>query len=385
MTADVVVVGLGPAGRALAHRCSVRGLDVVAVDPHPDRRWTPTYAAWSDELPGWLPDAAVGVTVASVGVWTARARTLARAYTVLDTPGLQQALTIDGVRVVAASATRVDRTSVTMSDGRIIKGSNVVDARGLFDASGLAEQTAFGLVVDSAVAEPILDGAAAWFMDWRSDNGAAPDDQPSFLYAVPTSDDRVLLEETCLVGRPALDQRELAARLRNRLAARSVGLTGTEQVERVRFAVEAPKRSRRGGATAFGSRGGMLHPGTGYSVAASLTCAEPLAAAIANGHNLDHTLWPARTKAIAALRAAGLRTLLDLDPTQVVPFFDAFFELPLPQQRAYLSQRTNFAETAAAMGNLFRVLPADLRRAVTGSSLSMGKYSPIRALSTIIE
>ena len=52
---DAVVVGAGPAGRAAAHRIAAAGAVVVLVDPHPDRRWTQTYAMWDDELPAWLP------------------------------------------------------------------------------------------------------------------------------------------------------------------------------------------------------------------------------------------------------------------------------------------------------------------------------------------
>ena len=83
--ADLAVVGLGPAGRALAHRATAAGLDVVAVDPHPDRRWTPTYAAWCDELPGWLDGHAVAAArVEQPRVWTTREHVLARPYCVLE-------------------------------------------------------------------------------------------------------------------------------------------------------------------------------------------------------------------------------------------------------------------------------------------------------------
>ena len=41
-TFDVAVVGLGPAGRALASRCAARGLSVLAVDPRPEAVWAPT-------------------------------------------------------------------------------------------------------------------------------------------------------------------------------------------------------------------------------------------------------------------------------------------------------------------------------------------------------
>src|SRR3546814_10798569 len=63
----------------------------------------------------------------------------------------------------------------------------------------------YGIVVERDRAEPILEGADAWFMDWRTDNGARHGEAPSFLYAVALDDDRILLEETCLVGRPPLE------------------------------------------------------------------------------------------------------------------------------------------------------------------------------------
>ncbi|MEO7587895.1 MAG: lycopene cyclase family protein, partial [Arachnia sp.] len=53
---DVAVVGLGPAGRALAHRLAGTGLDVLAVDPHPERSWPQTLGGWRRQLPAWLPD-----------------------------------------------------------------------------------------------------------------------------------------------------------------------------------------------------------------------------------------------------------------------------------------------------------------------------------------
>ena len=48
VSGQVAVLGLGPAGRAAASRLTAASVEVVAVDPAPDRRWTPTYAAWAD-------------------------------------------------------------------------------------------------------------------------------------------------------------------------------------------------------------------------------------------------------------------------------------------------------------------------------------------------
>ena len=52
---DVLVVGAGPAGMALAAQCARRGLRTGLVDPAPQRPWTATYGMWADELPAGLP------------------------------------------------------------------------------------------------------------------------------------------------------------------------------------------------------------------------------------------------------------------------------------------------------------------------------------------
>ncbi len=383
--ADVIVLGLGPAGRSVAHRCVHAGLDVLAVDPHPDRRWTPTYAAWADELPTWLGPDTVASRTARPSVWTTHHQYIDRTYCVLDTPALQDCLAITGARIVANSAVTVGRQVVTLADGSTLHAGVVVDARGTTNRPELAQQTAYGLVVPTAVARHVLGAADAWFMDWRRDNGTGPTDPPSFLYAVPLSPDEVLLEETCLVGRPALGLRSLHIRLETRLRNRGVVLTGAERSERVRFGVESTRPHLFARVTTtFGSKGGQLHPGTGYSVAAALGLADNLATAIAAGRQPREVLWPWTARTVQGLRHAGLRTLLALQPDQVGPFFAAFFDLPPRLQRAYLSGRTDVVGNVSAMGNQFAHLPADLRRVAVKSTLRARNGSPYRADSAIM-
>ncbi|KQU47812.1 lycopene cyclase [Rhodococcus sp. Leaf278] len=366
-SADVAVVGLGPAGRALAHRCSAAGLDVLALDPHPSRTWTPTYSAWADELPSWLPETAVASTALEPAVWTDRHRIIDRTYCVLNTSALQSSLTLDRARVLAGTAVDVTGSRVTTSDGTIIDAGHVVDARGTFDSRDLAQQTAYGIVVERQRAEPILEGADAWFMDWRTDNGASPREAPSFLYAVALDDDRVLLEETCLVGRPALGLDVLRTRLHHRLSERNLELTGREAVERVRFSVEPPPRSRehtgRGGPVLFGSRSNLMHPATGYSVAASLASADHLVERFrGGGHSRRRRtvhIWT-----VQKLRNLGLRTALTLEPEMVPQFFSSFFSLPVELQRSYLSGHDDALGTMTAMLKMFPTLPSSARLAI---------------------
>lgn len=361
-----MIAGLGPAGRALAFRAAAAGLRVTAVDPHPDRAWTATYAAWADELPGWLPAAAVATHIDALAARTVREHRIDRPYRVLDSAALQSTLSLDDVRVVVARAVEVNRDDVVLADGKRLTGRCSVDARGLAATRDRAQQTAFGLVVEAGAAAAALDGHDGWFMDWRRDNGTGAGDAASFLYAVPVGPDRVLLEETCLVGRPALALPELERRLRTRLAARGVSLSGTEPVERVRFAVEGGDR-HRGRPVGYGARGGLMHPATGYAVATSLSTADPIVAALAAGRAPDRVLWGPGARTVAALRSQGLKVLLGLGDTDPAEFFAAFFDLPVERQRAYLSGRADPTGVAAAMWSLFGAVSPALRRTILRS------------------
>ncbi|NLU81199.1 lycopene cyclase family protein [Rhodococcus sp. HNM0569] len=353
---DVVVVGLGPAGRALAARCSALGARVAAVDPLPHAVWRATYAAWTNELPDWLPPDARAATVVPSAFARTR-HTLARSYTVLDTARLQSLLDIGNCQIYAGRAVNVQRDGVLLEDGTSVRGRRVVDARGALALPGTARQTAFGLVLPTATASPALAGADAWFMDWREDNGAGPDEQASFLYAMPVGGDATLLEETCLVGRPPLPIATLATRLRARLAARGVEPDGTEPTERVSFAVES-RGARGSGVLPFGARGPMMHPGSGFSLAAALRAADGYALALTSGG----TPPSVRTERVVhGLRRAGLRTLLALDADANRDFFEAFFELPASRQAAYLSGHADIRGTVAAMAGVFRAVSPSLR------------------------
>ncbi|MEU5843949.1 lycopene cyclase family protein [Rhodococcus sp. NPDC047139] len=363
--ADVLVAGLGPAGRALAFRAAAAGLAVTAVDVRPQRRWTATYAAWADELPAWLPEDVVAAHVGAPAAWTRGSRVVERPYQVLDTARLQNFLDLEAVTVVTGRARDLDEHGVTLEDGRRLRARCVVDARGVPADPQRAQQTAFGVIVDDATAAPALDGQDAWFMDWRRDNGTAPGDIPSFLYAVPVGDGHTILEETCLVGRPALGLAELERRLYARLTARGVRTTGEERIERVRFAVEGVATAP--GVIGFGARGGLMHPATGYAVATALSSADAVVDAVRRGTDPQRVLWSASSRSVATMRQMGLRVLLRLDAGGAIDFFDAFFDMPVARQRAYLSGREDAIGVAAAMWRLFRVLPPSLRGTILRS------------------
>ncbi|WP_329603859.1 lycopene cyclase family protein [Nocardia seriolae] len=355
MTDDLLICGAGPAGRALAHRALAHGLEVTLVDPHPDRQWTATYAAWADELPTWLDPQVLAATIDKPLVWTHRRIELYRRYVVFDTATLRDSLDLTGARILEDrvlditpparhTAAGLDLPSVRLASGPTLPAARVIDARGLARSPKLAEQTAFGVIIDRT------RHPETYFMDWRDDNGAAPTAPRSFLYAVPLDDTRVLLEETCLAGRPALDLSTLQQRLTHRLRSRGITLTGAEPIERVRFPLHGGKPTP----TAFGAAGALTHPATGYSIATSLALADKLIA--------GDQIWPNSARSVRLLRHTGLHALLALPPPPLPPFFDAFFTLPPPTQHAYLSNREYLPDTTAAMTSLFKSLPWPIRR-----------------------
>ncbi|MEV6719247.1 lycopene cyclase family protein [Lentzea sp. NPDC051208] len=313
VTFDVVVIGGGPAGRALARACAHEGLHTAIVDRRPHRPWTATYGAWADELPPDTPTRSVSTVVRA---YAREEHQLQRTYVILDNVKLHELP--DTVEVLQ----RPEPARYTF---------NATGAR-----KGRAEQTAVGTVIESDSTETTL-------MDWRGKGD-------TFLYTVPLGANRVLVEETCLAGRPAVPLAELRERLHARLAP------GAEE-ERVRFPLDAPRAE----GNAFGAAAGFIHPATGYSVATSLQLAPRVAAAIKANEDPKHVIWPMKARLVHAMRMRGLEALLRLSPDETLDFFEVFFRLAPEHQRAYLSGREDVKGTAAAMLALFRMSPGHLR------------------------
>lgn len=340
---DVCVVGVGPAGRAAASRATSAGLVVCVVDPRPDRMWIPTYGAWLDELPTWVPTAAIASRIDRPSVWTSEERCIDRAYGVLDKPALRAAMPLDEVKVEAQRAVHLTAHTVELASGTTITAKTVVDARGLGPTDNRQAASAHGIFVDAdKVAHYVAEGEG-YLLDWRDENDAAPDDPPSFLYTVPVGDGTVIFEETSLGRAGGLPQHELRRRVIARLAAHGIAVTGDEPTEAAHYPLDQPPQRRRrpDGPVLFGARGGSMHPCTGYSVAQSLAMADSLVDAVMTGADPVASLWPTRARLVYWLRGRGLTALGRLTDAELVALFDAFFAASPADQRALLSSHTD--------------------------------------------
>ncbi len=414
---DLIVIGDGPAGSALAAACARRGVDVVLVGP--DLAWEQTYGTWVDDLAEveGLPDVAsvLDVSVESIAVHTDRSRELLRSYGVFDNQALRRIVRgevehvcgrIDHVTSAPGGATRHRvHVSPTVS-GDAMSGEGIeLRARLVVDAAGWpssfarrssttapAWQTAMGVVL----AEPPEGdlGHATW-MDFRAVGAGAssarrssigPHGVTTFCYSLPVRDGW-MVEETVLAARPAVEPIALLPRLAARLGRHpDAVLADAVRTEYVRIPMGGARPDDDQPVVAFGAAAGYVHPATGFSVTASLRAAPRVADAVvdalaatsssaaADSSLVSDAVWTAGMRRTRVLHDYGLEVLLRQDDDQVRAFFGAFFDLPTEQWSSYLRIDTPPSELAAVMMRLFSASSWSMRRRLmSGNPLAFAR------------
>ena len=380
---DVLVIGGGPAGRAVAGECAGRGLRTALVDPQPDRPFTATYGCWAAELPADLPASVVAARARGRAV-AHRTHALGWQYAVFDVPALRTHLDerLADVVVHAARATHSPGPGrVALKGGGDLTASVVIDAAGRWQPLGgrppgrprppppaPAPHTPNRGVEPAPLAAPPDRRLLATLRVRRPDHGEGG--WPTFLYGVPVGGGEVLLEETSLARRPGLPVPVLRRRLLARLARHGIRVPPDARTETVRFPVDHPRHDSPG-VLGFGAAAPLVHPATGFSLAAALRLAGPVADAVvahldagpdAGPEAARDVVWPPQAKAVHGFRRIGLEALLRMPPNEVPGFFDVFFELPEQQRWDYLTGREDLPGTIRTMAGLFAASGWRLRR-----------------------
>lgn len=390
MQHDAVVIGDGPAGTALAAAMHKRGVDVLLVGN--DAPWTATYGTWADDVEAlaWFDTSAVWANrVDRIAVDVGGLRVIERPYGVVDNSALRSTLR-SGVRhlvgevdeIVFAETDR-GRHEVALAAGERLAARAIIDATGwpgwAVRSNGDARvgvdtprQTAYGVVLaqrpEGRYGDPLL-------MDFScpsSENLKSSDDGlgPSFAYALPVAQGW-LVEETVLAARPAVRPELLAQRLADRLGTTIDELQASAvSIERVDIPMGGAVPDPSSSLLAFGAAASMIHPATGYSLASSLTCADPVAAAIEaelgrtafDTRRVWKAIWPKSAIRTRVLHDYGLDVLLGLDAQDIRLFFGAFFELDPEDWAAYLRITTQPTALAGVMAAMFAEAPWRLRR-----------------------
>lgn len=381
LTADVIVLGAGPAGLALTAELCALGVDARVLAPDPEAPWAPNYGAWEAELPAFAQACAeVRYPEAHVVLDAERRHTLPRPYVRIDGPALQARLL---ARIPAAARLR----------GAVETRADAPPARLLIDATGAMSprvrrrspanpgwQAAWGEVVTLAGTPP----SGLLLMDW---SGPAEPGPPSFLYALPLSEGRWFIEETVLVSRPPANLDLLRERMERRLAARGLRITSRAHPERCLIPMGMPLPT--GEDAAFGAAAGLIHPATGYSLALALRLAQPSAAAVAAAlpeggaaatAALNQTLWPAERARAWAFYRFGMEALAGMSQPGVQRFFHTFFQHDPAVWSAWMSGELPPVGIVRAMLAHFGRLDAAGRLGLMQASLSYDGLALLAAL-----
>lgn len=407
---DLIVIGCGPAGLALAAESAKLGLKVGLVGP--DLPFTNNYGVWEEEFK------ALGLEGCIEQVWRDTVvyidddnpifigRPYGRVSRHLLHEELVKRCFESGVSYLSAKVERImeghDGHSLVACERDI-----TIPCRLATVASGAASgkllqyevggprvcvQTAFGVEVE--VESSPYDPNIMVFMDYRDyskQNFDSPEAKyPTFLYAMPMSPTRIFFEETCLASIDAMPFDLLKKKLMARLQTMGVRIIKTYEEEWSYIPVggSLPNTEQRN--LAFGAAASMVHPATGYSVVRSLSEAPKYASAIANiikrgssksaillQRNVQNismqawnTLWPQERKRQRAFFLFGLALIVQLDIEGTRTFFRTFFQLPKWMWEGFLGSNLSSADLILFAFHMFFIAPNDLRMCLIRHLLS---------------
>ncbi|KAJ8750989.1 hypothetical protein K2173_016170 [Erythroxylum novogranatense] len=406
---DLVVIGCGPAGLALAAESAKLGLKVGLIGP--DLPFTNNYGVWEDEFKD------LGLEGCIEHVWRDTIVYLddndpiliGRAYGRVSRHLLHEELLRRCIESgVLYLSSKVDRI-IEASDGHSVvacEHDTSVPCRLAIVASGAASgkllqyevggprvsvQTAYGVEVE--VENNPYDPSLMVFMDYRDymkqNVPCLEAEYPTFLYAMPMTSTRVFFEETCLAAKDAMPFDLLKRKLMSRLETMGVRILKTYEEEWSYIPVGGSLPNTEQKNLAFGAAASMVHPATGYSVVRSLSEAPKYASVIANimkgGHSskLTHgiikpsismqawnTLWPQERKRQRSFFLFGLALILQLDIEGIRTFFHTFFRLPNWMWQGFLGSTLSSADLALFAFYMFVVAPNEMRMSLVRHLLS---------------
>ena len=167
-------------------------------------------------------------------------------------------------RILTASVQTIGESSVTLDDGSSVPGQLIIDARGPAqdtDSPTGAYQKFLGLELElaggSAPEVPVLMDATVTQLDGFR-----------FMYVLPWTDKRVLIEDTYYSTNDRLDVATLTSRIFEYAAHSGLDIRRVLREERgvLPLPTRLQFRPRRSSPIRAGYAGGLFHPTTGYSL-----------------------------------------------------------------------------------------------------------------------
>jgi len=172
------------------------------------------------------------------------------------------------------AATHVERRGVVLTNGTELRGQLVIDCRGPTRALHASRhyQKFIGL-------ELLIDAGSGPARPTLMDATVPQEDGFRFMYVLPFSDDRVLVEDTYYSSNVDLDEARLASGIIDYAKARGMRVRGV--IRRERGVLPLPTTPLKGASSrsplVAGYAGGFFHPTTGYSLPVALRLASQIA------------------------------------------------------------------------------------------------------------
>ena len=399
---DVLVLGAGPAGMAIASALGKEKLKVDVLSPNgPDEPWPNTYGIWGNEVDQLglqdLLEYRWKNTVSFFGNgsllehhYENKATEHSLDYGLFDKKKLHnywlKECNDSLIKWHQGFAKKINfekyKSSVTTNDGKIYSARLVIDATGydpvflkLKPCGPLAVQTCYGIV--GSFSKPPLKKGQFVLMDYRSDhlNEEQKKEPPTFLYAMDMGNGKYFLEETSLGLVNPLTMKNLKDRLEKRLSHRNITITSMQHEELGLFLpMNMPIPDFKQQILGYGGAASMVHPASGYLIGNVLRRAPLVAKAISQAiedKNLTsyhiarkgwESLWPKELIRKKSIYQFGLEKLMRFDEKLLREFFGSFFQLPKTQWYGFLTDTLSLKEIVFAMCIMFFRAPWTVKK-----------------------
>ena len=399
---DVLVLGAGPAGMAIASALGKEKLYVEVLSPNgPEEPWPNTYGIWGKEVDQLglqdLLEYRWKNTVSFFGHgsleehhYENKATEHFLDYGLFDKKKLHSywlnECNKSHIKWHEGFAEKIhfqkNKSIVSTSDGKTYSARLVVDATGydpvflkLKSCGPLAVQTCYGIV--GSFSKPPLKKGQFVLMDYRNDhlNEEQKKEPPTFLYAMDMGNGKYFLEETSLGLVNPLTMENLKERLEKRLSYRNISITSMQHEELGLFLpMNMPIPDFKQQVLGYGGAASMVHPASGYLIGNVLRRAPLVAKAISTAMNDKklstyhiarkgwESLWPKELIRKKSIYQFGLEKLMRFDEKLLREFFGSFFKLPKTQWYGFLTDTLSLREIVYAMCIMFIRAPWSVKK-----------------------